>query len=93
MDRIPESRSQEKQDQARATVLVVDDEPLMLRLLEKFFSRRGYHVLLAADGEQAIEIYCDYKPRIDAVLLDIRLPKTTGEEVFRRLKKRMPPSR
>ena len=68
------------------TMLVVDDERLMLRLLEKFFSQHGYHVLVAADGEQAIELYRCYKPRIDAVLLDIRLPKTTGEEVFRRMK-------
>ena len=68
------------------TMLVVDDERLMLRLLEKFFSEHGYHVLLAADGEQAMEIYRNYKPRIDAVLLDIGLPKTTGEEVFRRMK-------
>ncbi len=86
MDRIPKSRSQEKWGQTRATVLVVDDEPLMLRLLEKFFSQRGYRVLLASDGAQAIEVYRGYKPCIDAVLLDIRLPKTTGEEVFRRMK-------
>jgi DNA-binding NtrC family response regulator len=68
------------------TMLIVDDERLMLRLLEKFFSQHGYHVLVASDGEQAIEVYRCYKPRIDAVLLDIRLPKTTGEEVFRRMK-------
>ena len=68
------------------TMLIVDDESLMLRLLEKFFSQHGYDVMVASDGEQAIEIYRTYKPRIDAVLLDIRLPKTTGEEVFRRMK-------
>jgi DNA-binding NtrC family response regulator len=68
------------------TMLIVDDERLMLRLLEKYFSQHGYHVLVASDGEQAIEVYRCYKPRIDAVLLDIRLPKTTGEEVFRRMK-------
>jgi DNA-binding response OmpR family regulator len=68
------------------TMLIVDDERLMLRLLENFFSQHGYRVLVAADGEQAIEVYRTYKPRIDAVLLDIRLPKTTGEEVFRRMK-------
>jgi YesN/AraC family two-component response regulator len=41
---------------------------------------------VASDGEQAIEIYRCHKSWIDAVLLDIRLPKTTGEEVFRRMK-------
>jgi two-component system, cell cycle sensor histidine kinase and response regulator CckA len=74
-------------DKARQdTILIVEDEPLMLRLLEKFFSQRGYYILAAADGEQAVEIYHSYKSRIDAVLLDIRLPKATGEKVFRRLK-------
>ena len=68
------------------TMLIVDDERLMLRLLERFFSENGYSVLAASDGEQAIELYRCYKPRIDAVLLDIRLPKTPGEEVFRRMK-------
>ncbi|MGH7793916.1 MAG: response regulator [Candidatus Binatia bacterium] len=68
------------------TILLVEDEHLMLRLLEKFFSRHGYQVLVASDGEQAIEVYRCYKLRIDAVLLDIRLPKSTGEEVFSRMK-------
>lgn len=68
------------------TILLVEDEQLMLRLLEKFFTQRGYHVLAASDGEQAIELYRCYKPRIAAVLLDIRLPKTTGEEVFHLMK-------
>lgn len=68
------------------TMLIVDDERLMLRLLEKFFSQHGYHVLVASDGEQAIEVYRSYKSRIGAVLLDIRLPKTPGEEVFQRMK-------
>lgn len=86
MDRIPERRSSDKPGQGPDTLLIVDDERLMLRLLEKFFLQHGYHVLVASDGEQAIEIYRSYKSRIGAVLLDIRLPKTTGEEVFRRLK-------
>lgn len=86
-DRIPESSSSDKPGQRHDTLLIVDDERLMLRLLEKFLSQHGYHVLVASDGVQAIEIYRRYKRRIDAVLLDMRLPKTTGEEVFRRLKK------
>jgi DNA-binding NtrC family response regulator len=58
----------------------------MLRLLEKFFSRHGYQILTACDGEQAIEVYRSCMGRIDAVLLDMRLPKGTGEEVFRAMK-------
>jgi DNA-binding response OmpR family regulator len=82
VERIPEKTSA----QGQRTILIVEDERLMLRLLEKFFSAHGYHVLVAADGEQAIEVYRCYKLRIDAVLLDIRIPKTTGREVLRKLK-------
>ena len=38
-------------------ILIVEDEILMLRLLVRFFTRHGYHVLQAVDGEQAVDIY------------------------------------
>jgi two-component system cell cycle sensor histidine kinase/response regulator CckA len=86
VERIPEKTSAETTAQDQHTILIVEDEPLMLRLLEDFFSQHGYHVLVAADGEQAIEVYRCYKRRIEAVLLDVRVPKITGGEVFRRMK-------
>jgi len=88
MERNTEKKSPEKG--SVKTVLIVEDEELMLRLLERYFSRRGYRVLVASDGEQAIEIYRRDQPRIDAVLLDMRLPKSTGEEVFRVMKDENP---
>jgi two-component system, cell cycle sensor histidine kinase and response regulator CckA len=87
VERIPEKTSAETTAQDQHTILIVEDEPLMLRLLENFFSEHGYHVLVAADGEQAIELYRCYKRRIEAVLLDVRVPKITGVEVFRLMKK------
>jgi DNA-binding response OmpR family regulator len=87
VERIPEKTSAGTTAQGHHTILIVEDERLMLSLLEKFFSQHGYHVLVAADGEQAIELYRCYKRRIEAVLLDVRVPKITGEEVFRRMKK------
>src|SRR4026209_2035338 len=86
MDRIPETSSPAKAAQGPDTILIVEDERLMLRLLERFFLKHGYRTLVADDGRQAIEIYRSYKTRIAVVLLDIRLPKNPGEEVFRRLK-------
>lgn len=71
-------------------ILVVEDERLMLRIVEKFFSQHGYTVLTASDGTQAIEMYRCHQHRIAAVLLDIRLPKTTGEAVYLRLKDENP---
>jgi DNA-binding NtrC family response regulator len=86
MDRVRETSRSEKQGGGERTLLIVEDEHLMLRLLEKFFSRHGYQILTASDGEQAIEVYRSCMGRIDAVLLDMRLPKGTGEEVFRAMK-------
>jgi two-component system, cell cycle sensor histidine kinase and response regulator CckA len=90
MDGIRETSRSEKRGGGDRTLLIVEDEHLMLRLLEKFFSRHGYQVLTASDGEQAIEVYHSCMRQIDAVLLDMRLPKGTGEEVFRAMKDENP---
>jgi len=58
----------------------------MLRLLVRFFSKHGYRVLQAIDGDQAMDLYRHHGKEIDAVLLDIRLPKKGGEQVFHEMK-------
>jgi two-component system cell cycle sensor histidine kinase/response regulator CckA len=90
MNYIPEASVSNRKDQAQRTVLVVEDERIMLRLLAKFLSRQGYQVLLAADGEQAIDGYCRHKTEIDVVLLDVGLPKVSGVDVLRKMKKENP---
>jgi len=74
----------------RGTILVVEDEQLMLRLLKRSLSNRGYEVFTAADGEQAIELYHVHKQDIDVVLLDIGLPKIGGADVFIKMKEENP---
>jgi DNA-binding response OmpR family regulator len=64
--------------------MVVDDEPDIARLINKIFERRGYRILVASDGEEAIERTIAELP--DLVLLDIHLPKLSGWEVCKRLK-------
>ena len=90
MERIPEKTSSETMAQGHHSILIVEDERLMLRLLEKFFSQHGYHVLVAPDGEHAIEVYRCYKHRIDAVLLDVGLPKISGSQVLSKIKEENP---
>jgi DNA-binding response OmpR family regulator len=85
MDRVSESVTPERKKTGQKTILIVEDEELMLRLVEKFFSRHGYRVITACDGEQALDIYHSRQREIDAVLLDVRLPRMTGEEVYRRM--------
>jgi DNA-binding response OmpR family regulator len=91
VDRIPEpSLSRNQRANAPRTILVVEDEQLMLHLLEKFLSRQGYQVLVASDGEQAIEAYCHHKTEIDVVLLDVGLPKVKGMDVLLKMKDENP---
>ena len=75
---------------ARHTVLVVEDEQLMRRLLERILSSRDTSVMLAADGQEAIDIYRDHKEEINVVLLDLGLPKISGWKVFNNLRQENP---
>ena len=72
------------------TILVVEDEKLMLHLLEKVFLQRGYQVMAASDGEEAMEVYSCHKSKIDIVLLDVGLPKMTSWQVFSKMKHENP---
>lgn len=65
-------------------VLAVDDELQMRDLLNLFLTRDGYDVLLASNGEDAIELAKKENPQI--ILLDIKMPGINGIEVCRRLK-------
>ena len=67
-------------------ILVVDDVPENLRLLEAVLTPRGYEVIPATDGSMALELAESAKP--DIVLLDIMMPGIDGYEVVRRLRER-----
>src|SRR2546430_4126987 len=68
-----------------ARILVADDTPANVRMLETRLSRDGYEVLVARDGEEALAIAREAQP--DLILLDIMMPKLAGLEVCRRLKR------
>ena len=72
------------------TILLVEDEKNMLDLLEKILSQRGYQVWTASDGETALDIYQRHKERIDIVLLDMGIPKISGQEVLAKMKQEKP---
>ena len=67
-----------------SSVLIVDDEPVNVDLLEQELADAGYRTLSAASGEQAIEIAARDKP--DLILLDVMMPGIDGYEACRRLK-------
>ncbi len=67
------------------TVLVIEDEEMLLDLLNTILSERGYRVLTARDGEEGVAVYAQNQDAIAVVIADIGLPKLGGEEVFRRI--------
>jgi CheY-like chemotaxis protein len=69
-----------------ARILVVDDVPENVRLLEAVLVPRGYDVVSATDGNAALELAESARP--DLVLLDVVMPQPDGYEVCRRLRER-----
>jgi signal transduction histidine kinase len=67
-----------------STILVVDDDPRNVRLMESILKSSGYPVLTAEDGEQALEVIARDHP--DAVLLDVMMPRMSGLELCRKLR-------
>ena len=70
---------------ARGTILVVDDEASIRRILETRLSMIGYQVITACDGEEALELFRQRLP--DLVVLDVMMPKLDGYGVCQELRK------
>jgi len=66
------------------TILIVDDMPVLLKMLKKQLEHWGYRVFIAADGEEGLTLAELEQP--DLILLDILMPKMKGREVCARLK-------
>ena len=65
-------------------ILIVDDDPAILRLLNTNLKARGYEVTTATNGEESLEaVQSDF---IDLIILDIMMPKVDGVEVCRRIR-------
>ncbi len=61
------------------TVLVVDDDPVIQKLLQVNFEMEGYDVVVAGDGEEGLALAREEQP--DLVLLDVMMPKMNGLDV------------
>lgn len=69
------------------TVLVVDDEQMIIDVSKSLLAKMGYNLLTAGGGKEALEIYKAYKHKIDLVVLDMIMPDMGGSETFDQLKK------
>lgn len=70
------------------SILVVDDELMMRKLVEKILNRDGFQVTLAADGNEALKVLTQSK--IDIVISDIKMPGLNGFELLQKIKKEYP---
>ena len=68
------------------TVLVVDDEARMRKLMKDFLSQKGYSILEAGDGEEALKVFEEKQNSIDLILLDVMMPKLDGWSVLRQIR-------
>ena len=68
------------------TVLVVDDESRMRKLIKDFLMQKGYSILEAGDGEEALQVFEENKNKINLILLDVMMPKLDGWSVLRQIR-------
>jgi PAS domain S-box-containing protein len=70
----------------RGTVMVVDDEPMVLKVCARLVEKMGYEVLSASGGRQAVELLRQHGSRVALVILDMVMPDMSGPETFRALR-------
>ena len=71
---------------AKQTILVVEDEAKIADVLKSYLEREGFGVATAKDGDEALSLFASLSPAL--VLLDLMLPRRSGEEVCREIRAR-----
>lgn len=75
------------------TVLLVDDDALVRSALERYLARAGYQILLASDGDHALQVLKRHPDEVHAVVTDVRMPRRDGSSLageLRRLRPSLP---
>lgn len=68
------------------SILIVDDEERMRKLIKDFLNKSGYNTFEAEDGEKALQVFEENKSKIDLILLDVMMPKLDGWSVLRQIR-------
>ena len=90
---ILEKEFDEKIFEGEETLLLVDDEEMILDVGRDMLEILGYKVLLASSGKEALAVYEENRSRIDMVILDMIMPGMDGREIYQRLKEINPESK
>jgi CheY-like chemotaxis protein len=73
------------------TILLVEDETMVRKMLVEILNTQGYHVLEAINGQNALELACrDHQKKIDLLLTDLVMPKMDGLELVRQFSPEFP---
>jgi two-component system, cell cycle sensor histidine kinase and response regulator CckA len=78
--------TQDRVAPVRGVILLADDEPLVRRAARRVLEHAQMEVIEAADGEEAVERLREHRDRVDLVLLDLDMPRISGETAFPRLR-------
>jgi PAS domain S-box-containing protein len=87
---VAESKSAYQISTGKGTVLLVDDEELVLDVGGKMIERLGYRVIPASGGIEAVDLFREHRAKIDAVVLDMIMPDMSGSDTYQRLKEIAP---
>ena len=83
-------KTREEFVKGKETVLLVDDEDMIIDVAQRMLDKLGYKVFTARDGKGAVEIFRKHKEEIDVIVLDMIMPKMSGGEAFDQIKKIAP---
>ncbi len=67
-------------------ILIVEDDPLMLRMYQKIFTFEGFEVEIAGNGEEGLDKVRTLDPKPSLIMLDVMMPKMNGLQVLEKLK-------
>ncbi|RKZ28222.1 hypothetical protein DRQ26_01550 [bacterium] len=85
---MPDEKLDKNSNPVQATIMIVDDEDRIRRILAIQLQKAGYNVLSLGDGQEAMELLS--KVNVDVVISDIRMPGITGDQILRYIKTHNP---
>ncbi len=82
--------TKKRQSRSVATILLIDDEPVVREMWGDFLSEQGYRIITAKDGQEGAGLFFEKKGEIDLVILDVVMPKLSGKETLGRIRGAVP---
>ena len=89
---LPECPPKDEGD-PKSTILVIDDDPVLLETIKSLLGKRGFHVVTSTSGAQGLDILRNDNGDIRVVVLDYRMPKLNGNETLKLIRQFSPSSK